>query len=44
MRREKPNAARDDLAGRFGAPETIAASFLPEGSIGEALRAEKRSL
>ena len=39
---ERPNADREDLVQRFGSPETIAESFLPEDSTGEALLAGKK--
>ena len=39
---EKPDAVREDLVQRFGSPETIAESFLPEAPTGEALRSEKQ--
>lgn len=39
---EKPDANREDLNQRFGSPETIAESFLPEAPTGEVLRAEKQ--
>ena len=39
---EKPDANQEDLVRRFGSPETIAESFLPEAPAGEALRTEKQ--
>lgn len=39
---ERPDATQEDLNQRFGSPETIAESFLPEAPTGEGLRTEKQ--
>ncbi|MCH5352642.1 MAG: hypothetical protein J1E06_04160 [Acutalibacter sp.] len=39
---ENPNAVREDLVHRFGSPEVIVESFLPEAPTGEVLRTEKQ--